>query len=51
MAGFSAHSNDIPVSTKCARILNDRKLSASEEGQSARYLEGAVKITRTSSSC
>lgn len=50
MTGFSAHSNDIPVSTKCAKILSDRKLSASEEGQSVRYLKSAVTIPQVSSS-
>jgi len=50
VAGFSAHSNGIPVSTKCAKILNDRKLSASEEGESVRYLKRAVTIPHVSCS-
>jgi len=44
------HSNGIPVSTKCAKILSDRKPSASEEGQSVRYLKRAVTIPHASSS-
>ena len=50
MAGFSVNSNDIPVSKQCAKILNDRKISASDEGQSVSYLKRAVTIPQASSS-
>ena len=50
VAGFSAHSNDIPLSSKCENILNDRKQSASEEGQSVTCFKCATTIQQASSS-
>jgi hypothetical protein len=50
VAGFFAHINDIPVSTKCAKILDGRKMSTSEEGQSVMYLKLPVTIPHASSS-